>query len=131
MTARRLIWWIPAVAWAGVIFALSATPNLRFEQDQTLDFVVRKIGHAGVFGVLALLTWFAIARWTRLQRPWAWAIVLTALYAVSDELHQGFVAGRHPAFTDVAIDTAGAVLLVAATLVVLRRRRTRAVADRP
>ena len=32
------------------------------------------------------------------------------LYAASDELHQGFVAGRHPSALDVAIDASGALL---------------------
>jgi len=36
------------------IFAFSAQPDLRFLPDDFFDFVVRKVGHAGVFGVLAL-----------------------------------------------------------------------------
>jgi hypothetical protein len=49
------------IAWAGVIFAFSAQPNLRFVQDQGLDFLVRKAGHMAVFGMLALLLWRALA----------------------------------------------------------------------
>jgi hypothetical protein len=41
------------------------------------------------------------------RRPWAWALALAVLYAASDELHQGFVAGRHAAAVDVGIGAAG------------------------
>jgi VanZ like family len=87
-----------------LIFILSAQPNLRFVSDAALDFVVRKLGHIGVFGILALLLWRALAETTGWRRPWAWAFALTVLYAASDELHQGFVAGRHPSVADVTIE---------------------------
>jgi VanZ family protein len=77
-----------------------------------------------VFGILALLLWRALATTTRLRRPWAWALVLAILYAVSDELHQGGVPGRYPSPVDVAIDAAGALIAVAVVGSVLRRRRT-------
>ena len=63
-----------------------------------------------MFGILALLAWRALTGTTAWRRPWAWAFVLTVLYAASDELHQGFVAGRHPSAVDVAIDASGALL---------------------
>jgi len=64
----------------------------------------------GVFGILALLSWRALAGTTDWRRPWAWAFALTVLYAATDELHQGFVTGRHPSATDVGIDVAGALI---------------------
>ena len=111
---RRFQSWLPAIAWAGLIFAFSAQPNLRFVPDEFLDFVVRKLGHMGVFGILALLLWRALATTTAWRRPWAWALALTVLYAVTDELHQGGVAGRHASAVDVGIDAAGALIAVAA-----------------
>jgi VanZ family protein len=117
-----LLAWLPVLAWAGLIFAFSAQADLRFVPDASLDFVVRKIGHMGVFGILALLIWRALASTTHLRRPWAWGIVLAGLYAATDELHQGFVAGRHPSPVDVTIDATGALIAVAIVLVILRRR---------
>ena len=66
-----------------------------------------------IFGALALLLWRALALTTRLRRPWVWAPVVTALYAITDELHQSFVPGRDPSLRDVAIDVAGALMAVA------------------
>ena len=67
-------------------------------------------GHMAVFGILALLIWRALVVTTALRRPWAWALVLTILYAISDELHQGMVAGRHASASDVVIDAIGATM---------------------
>jgi VanZ family protein len=116
--------WLPALAWAAIVFALSAQPNLRFVEDSGLDFVVRKAGHMGVFGILALLAWRAFGMTTpwRRTRTWQAAIALTILYAATDEMHQGFVNGRHPSPVDVGIDGAGAVLAVVLVLAVARAR---------
>jgi VanZ family protein len=121
-SGRPLVAWLSAIAWAGLIFAFSAQPNLRFAPDAGLDFLIRKAGHMGVFGILALLLWRAIATTTARGRPWAWAMALTVLYAVTDELHQGFVTGRHPSAVDVGIDAAGALIAVVAIRIVLLRR---------
>ena len=117
---RRLVSWFPVALCMLVIFALSATPDLRFAQDPSTDYLVRKAGHAGIFGLLAIASWNALAQTTAVSRPWAWAVLIAALDAVTDELHQGFVAGRHPAVSDVAIDLAGSLLFIAAGLVVVR-----------
>ena len=58
-SGRPLAAWAPAIAWAGLIFAFSAQPNLRFVPDEGLDFLVRKAGHMGIFGILALLLWLS------------------------------------------------------------------------
>ena len=110
--------WVPVVGWAALIFVLSAQPDLTFVPDQGLDFVVRKTGHMGAFGILALLLWRALAGTTDWRRPWAWAFALTILYAASDELHQGIVASRHPSAIDVAIDATGALIALVAVGVI-------------
>jgi VanZ family protein len=121
-SGRPLVAWAPAIAWAAVIFVLSAQPDLRFAPDEGLDFVVRKLGHMGVFGILALLSWRAMATTTARRRPWVWAFALTVLYAASDEVHQGFVAGRHASALDVGIDAAGVLIAVVATGIIRLRR---------
>jgi VanZ family protein len=118
----RVAAWFPAIAWAGLIFAFSAQPNLRVVPDAGLDFLVRKAGHMAVFGILALLAWRALATTTAWRRPWAPALVFAVLYAITDELHQGFVAGRHPSPVDVGIDATGALIAVVAAGIVRSRR---------
>jgi VanZ family protein len=119
---RIFVAWLPAIAWAGLIFAFSAQPNLRFVPDAALDFLVRKAGHMGVFGILALLLWRSVATTTAWRRPWAWALALAVLYAITDELHQGGVTGRHPSAVDVGIDATGALIAVVAVGLFRSRR---------
>jgi VanZ family protein len=91
--------WLPVVAWAALIFALSSVPDLGTGLGGW-DLVLRKLGHAAEFAVLGALLVRAIGR--------AWpAFALGVLYAVSDEVHQTFVAGRQGSPVDVAIDAAG------------------------
>ncbi len=123
-SARRplLFGWAPVVGWATLIFVLSAQPDLRFVPDAGLDFVVRKLGHMGVFGILALLLWRALAGTTAWRRPGARAFALTVLYATTDELHQGFVVARHLSVLDVGIDATGALIALVAVGLIRSRR---------
>ncbi len=104
--------WLPVLIWAGFIFYLSSIPHLRFLQNEFLDFVVRKIGHLGVFGILARL----LARAFMGSTFWSWkrifacSLIAAFLYACVDEYHQSFVPGRHASPEDVAIDTFGSWL---------------------
>ena len=113
------------IVWAAVIFALSATPNLRFAQTETVDFIVRKAGHMAVFGIFAILLWRAISL---SRRRWAilFSFGLTVAYAASDEFHQSFIVGRHPSPVDVSIDATGALIALAALAIWLQywARRT-------
>ena len=116
---------MPVLVWAGVIFAFSATPNLRVAQAADVDFVVRKAGHMFVFGVLAVLVWRALES-SAVRHAMVWSWVLTVAYAASDEFHQSFTAGRHPSPVDVGIDSFGALLFLVALALWLRARRVRA-----
>ena len=102
--------WGPVVAWAALIFALSSIPSLGTGLG-TWDLVLRKITHAAEFAVLALLLVRATGRL-------GLSVAAGIAYAITDELHQAFVPGRHGAPLDVAIDAVGVVVgaLVAKTL---------------
>jgi VanZ family protein len=102
----------------GVIFALSAQPDLNSGLG-TADTILRKLVHAAEYGLLAFL-WVRALRTTSVREhalPLAFA--LTVAFAATDEFHQTFVRGRHGTPVDVAIDAAGA------SLVLLRIRRRR------
>jgi VanZ family protein len=121
---ERLLPWLLVLAWAGLIFVFSATPNLKVLPGSDLDLAVRKAGHMMVFGVLATLLWQALTR-AAVGRTMALSWLLTLGYAVSDEFHQSFTAGRHMAALDVAIDSIGASLALAALALWLRSRESR------
>ena len=119
---RRGVRWAsrfgPPLVLMGVIFLLSAQPNLKTDLG-TLDLIGRKIIHMVEFGTLFALWLRALGGTAR--AAW-WAAGIAIAYAISDEIHQSFVAGRDGAPRDVAIDSAGE--LIAA--LVARRWRGRA-----
>jgi VanZ family protein len=106
MTATRINPWIPVVLWAGVIFALSSIPNLGTGLG-AWDVVLRKLAHTAEYALLGALVFHAV------RRP-SVAIALASAYAVTDEIHQTFVSGRHGSPVDWLIDTVGVVIGVAA-----------------
>ena len=95
-----------------VIFFLSAQSDLNSGLG-TWDTILRKGAHMVEFGLLWFLWWRALG-----YRHLAWSIAIALAYAVSDEVHQSFVEGRHGSPVDVAIDSIGIGLAVLA----LRRR---------
>jgi VanZ family protein len=108
---RALSLWLPVVAWAGLIFALSSIPDLGTGLG-TWDLVLRKAAHAAEYAVLGFLLLRALGRETA-------ALVVGIAYAASDEIHQHFVAGRQTSMLDVLVDSVG----VAAGVYAVRRLR--------
>jgi VanZ family protein len=94
--------WLPVLVWAALIFAVSSIPSLNSGLG-TWDFALRKGAHMTEYAILAVLLWRAVGR----EAP---ALALASAYAVTDEFHQTFVAGRHGSPIDWAIDTAGALI---------------------
>ena len=105
MVASRLTYWAPVVLWAALIFVLSSIPDLGTGLG-TWDTVLRKLAHTAEYAILGGLIFRAV-------RSAPAAVLLASAYAVTDEVHQAFVTGRHGSPLDWLIDTGGAVLGVA------------------
>jgi VanZ family protein len=99
---RKFALWAPVVAWAAVIFGLSSIPSLSTGLD-TWDEVLRKGAHLTEYAVLGMLLLRALGS----ALP---AFALGVTYAVTDEIHQHFVSGRHSSPFDVAFDACGVAL---------------------
>ncbi len=121
--ARR---WGPALGMMAAIFALSAQTAEDLPSLGAWDLLWTNGGHLTGYALLGAAYLRGMA-WTRpaAVRHAAAAIVLAALYGLTDEWHQGFVAGREPSLADLAVDALGAALGVGAVLL-LRRRRSSA-----
>src|SRR5512140_1225987 len=98
---RTYFWlWAPVIVWMAVLFTASATPSRDIPTFGVIDYLVKKGGHMLGYAILALLLRRALG-WDA-QRTWlAW--LLAVLYALSDEFHQSFVPGRHPALLDAVV----------------------------
>ena len=108
---RALDPWLPPLLLMAVIFLFSAQPHLNSGLGLA-DLIGRKVVHFCEYGLLCALWWRALDKL-------ALAVAITSAYAVTDEIHQHFVAGRHGSPLDWLIDTAGAL-----TAALLIRRRT-------
>lgn len=88
----------------------------------TLTFIIRKTAHFTEYAILGALYFETVHSFRAYRKnerniyrddrraPWKTVLFTTALcmlYAMSDEFHQSFTAGRSPAVRDVIIDTCG------------------------
>jgi len=101
-SSRAVSLWLPVIVWAAVIFAFSSIPSLGTGLG-VWDTILRKGAHMTEYAVLGLLLLRALGR----ELP---AFALGIAYAITDEIHQHFVRGRHASPVDVLIDTAGVAI---------------------
>jgi hypothetical protein len=106
--------WGPALLMMVIIFSFSSIPAFELPDFGLIDFLVKKGGHALGYGLLAL----TFLRGLKGENPnihsrWFYiAWVMAVLYSATDEFHQSFIPGRHPAVTDVLIDATGAAIML-------------------
>lgn len=117
-----VFFWLLAAACAGCIFWLSSKDG---NQSQNMSdsvrgilmklfgpllnsFIVRKFAHFFEYAVLGFLIGCALFLSRRRFSPIT-AVICSALYSISDEIHQYFVPGRACRIFDVGVDTLGAL----------------------
>ncbi|NMO96640.1 VanZ family protein [Paenibacillus lemnae] len=74
-----------------------------------LEFLIRKGAHLSIYALLG----FALVYAFNAKRPWrgySSAVLISFLYACSDEFHQSLTPDRTPLLQDVIVDTIGAIL---------------------
>ena len=142
-SGHRLKRYGPVVLWAALIFVFSSSlfsgsntssvlrplvlwvyPSISDAGLALVHGVVRKASHFTEYAVLALLVARAFRTSSKefLRKHWfAVSLVFVALYALSDEFHQSFVASRTASIYDCVIDTAGGLT----ALIVVRIRSPR------
>lgn len=135
---RRRITLVLLLGWMVVIFLFSSQPadestqtSLRVEraicmltvpgytwktpEEQTalaekIEFPVRKGAHMTEYAILAVLFLGLVAENEITGKQLGGSILLTAVYASTDEFHQLFVPGRSGQLRDVLIDSGGALI---------------------
>jgi VanZ family protein len=151
--------WLPVLA-CSMIFAIESTAY--FGSDRTseplrrvaeaifgydacvqwdlIHHIIRKTGHFMGYGIFSLVCfrgfWMEFqgiaVRTLRQLRAHGQAILATFLVACADEIHQSFLPNRTAAFSDVLLDTCGALALGLALFLAMRaaegHRRARATA---
>ena len=110
------------VLWMGLIFCLSSIPSLGFGFGGIQEQVYRKSVHVIIYGILTLLIWASLPGFDKhLFKKIVLCGFLAIIFAVSDEIHQGFVPGRIGNAKGVLADFVG----IGAVLTYLSIRRLR------
>lgn len=77
-----------------------------------ISFYVSKTAHYLEYGILCYFSWLALNCLKKNYLRYIISLILCTLYAVSDEIHQMFSAGRTPRVQDIIIDFCGALTMV-------------------
>ncbi len=125
---KKYIYLALSVVWMAVIFRFSgqtatdSTTESIFITERILRFfmsnpapelidafenIVRKLAHFAEYFLLGSLLFLTLRSYGLSKRKSAFAILISALYAISDEVHQYFIPGRACRWYDVVIDTSG------------------------
>ena len=85
-------------------------PSLSNYED-ILSIVVRKLAHFSIYTLLGIFTinWMNTYKGRSFYQKGLVSLLFCVFYAITDEIHQYFIAGRSCEFRDVCIDTLGAL----------------------
>jgi VanZ family protein len=77
-----------------------------------VEFFIRKGAHLIVYAILGILLYSFLHYVIRARAYWKYliTILLSGIYATTDEFHQKFVQFRTPTLSDIVLDTLGAAL---------------------
>lgn len=141
--------WLLVILWMGLIFSFSGqtaevsgkissstaakiiakiypgfdslSPDEQAEIIDTTEHFVRKIAHLTEYFILSVLLVFALLfnDFLPINRA-ILAVLISLVYAATDEIHQLFVSGRACRLSDILIDTSGAAIFAALYLLVVK-----------
>jgi len=93
------------------IFYKGISEEEKIEKVEILQSIVRKGAHLTIYTIGGILLFLFCNTYNLvLKKKILYAIIIGGIYAITDEIHQGFIPGRAPQITDVLIDTVGVSL---------------------
>ena len=93
------------------IFVLSSLPGVSFSDSSVIDDLLHFLAHSVEFGIFAFL--LLMSKYFRGFKINAlFSLIVSVIYAFSDEVHQYFVPGRFADPIDFLADSFGILLVV-------------------
>lgn len=152
---KKVFPWFAVIVWMCVIFSFSAQPAKKSDKTSTgtikkvasvispkfrklpkteknkkaekYNHIARKTAHFSEYAVLGMLCFAALGTYCmKKKKRVLMALAISALYAVTDEMHQIFVPGRACRFFDILIDSGGAltgIIILAVIVMAIERRK--------
>ncbi len=111
MNTKQLLWyWTPVGIYAGIIWYFSSLSIV--PQPPSIATISDKVKHILEFFLLAILLYRAIYHTVSVKYSYLLTILLTSIYGVIDEIHQGFIPGRIFSSLDMLADAVGAFCIM-------------------
>lgn len=89
----------------------------------SISFYIRKAAHMTEYAILGILWLLLLKTWgLKIRRAFFFSVMISILYAATDEAHQLLVAGRAGQIRDVAIDSVGVLIGTGILMLMLRLR---------
>ena len=129
---RKIAIWSIVVLWMIIIFGLSSESGEQSDNRSfgivrivsviigkvspssdawTSNHFIRKSAHCFAYLVLGMVVLIALRKMgVSGTKSILLTLVVCIVYAISDEIHQGFVPSRAPMLTDIIIDSCGSLL---------------------
>lgn len=98
----------------------------------TMDFIVRKAAHITEYAILAICINLGLLNYQMKEKKRFFiALIVSILYAATDEYHQTFVEGRSGSIRDVGIDSIGVLIGCFSFLLIVRciRKKRKKIAN--
>ena len=95
------------------------SPAKQHDIFNEFDHIIRKLAHFTIFSALGFCASMTVGKRPAFSKKSLFTLLFCSIYACTDELHQYFVPGRACRFTDVLIDTGGALTGMAVSLIII------------
>lgn len=107
---KLLRFWLPVFLWMTVIFLFSTRQKIALTDSYVVSFLFFKSLHLIEYAFLYLVTFRAVKNTLSVRKNLIWLIpfIITAVFAITDEVHQSFVPTREGKPRDAIIDVVGA-----------------------
>lgn len=110
---KTIFLWIPVLIWMFVIFFFSSMPTPTVTNVMWTEFIIKKAAHVIEYFILCSFFYRALlGSGIEIKKTIYFALLLTFIYAATDEFHQSFVPGREPRLWDVLIDSGAGALAI-------------------
>ena len=108
--------WLPTLLWMAAIYHFSSRPDpLGLIGIRNQKLALGRIAHFVEYAGLYFWLHYALRQrqaqdQAQKESTWWLALLITFAYAITDELHQGFVPGRDFECSDIMMDMTGALV---------------------
>ncbi len=110
---KIIYYWLPVLVWALIIFTFSSITTIKTTEIYWQDFALKKFAHITEYAVLTFLLYRAFLNsGFNKEESGFYSVLISILYAFSDEYHQSFTPGRESTLRDVIFDALGSVLAI-------------------